>query len=62
MKEPLGGIQQNPNKVYREIDAILTLELARYKKMSPNELAKNRYDKFRYMDAAIIEEAKKEKA
>ena len=62
VKEPLGGIQQNPNKVYREIDAILTLELARYKKMSPNELAKNRYDKFRYMDAAIIEEAKKEKA
>lgn len=62
VKEPLGGIQQNPNKVYREIDAILALELARYKKMSPNELAKNRYDKFRYMDAAIIEEAKKEKA
>lgn len=62
VKEPLGGIQQNPNKVYREIDAILTLELARYRKMSPNELAKNRYDKFRYMDAAIIEEAKKEKA
>ena len=62
VKEPLGGIQQNPNKVYREIDAILTLELARYKKMSPNELAKNRYDKFRYMYAAIIEEAKKEKA
>lgn len=62
VKEPLGGIQQNPNKVYREIDALLTLELARYKKMSPNELAKNRYDKFRYMDAAIIEEAKKEKA
>lgn len=62
VKEPLGGIQQNPNKVYREIDAILTLELARYKKMSPNELAKNRYDKFRYMDTAIIEEAKKEKA
>ena len=62
VKEPLGGIQQNPNKVYREIDAILTLELARYKKMSSNELAKNRYDKFRYMDAAIIEEAKKEKA
>lgn len=62
VKEPLGGIQQNPNKVYREIDAILNLELARYKKMSPNELAKNRYDKFRYMDAAIIDAAKKENA
>ena len=58
IKEPLGGIQQNPNKVYREIDAVLNLELARYKKMSPNELAKNRYDKFRYMDAAIIDAAK----
>ena len=62
IKEPLGGIQQNPNKVYREIDAVLNLELARYKKMSPNELAKNRYDKFRYMDAAIIDAAKKENA
>lgn len=62
IKEPLGGIQQNPNKVYREIDAVLNLELARYKKMSPNELAKNRYDKFRYMDVAIIDAAKKENA
>ena len=62
IKEPLGGIQQNPNKVYREIDAVLNLELARYKKMSPNELAKNRYDKFRYMDAAIIDAAMKENA
>lgn len=62
IKEPLGGIQQNPNKVYREIDAVLNLELARYKKMSPNELAKNRYDKFRYMDTAIIDAAKKENA
>lgn len=62
VKEPLGGIQQNPNKVYRELDAILVLELEKYKKMTPNELAKNRYDKFRYMDAAIIEAAKKENA
>lgn len=62
IKEPLGGIQQNPNKVYREIDAVLNLELSRYRKMSPNELAKNRYDKFRYMDASIIEAAKKENA
>lgn len=60
IKEPLGGIHQNPSKVYREIDAVLTLELARYKRMSPNELAKNRYDKFRNMDLAIIEAAKKE--
>lgn len=62
VKEPLGGIQQNPNKVYRELDALLVLELEKYKKMTPNELAKNRYDKFRYMDAAIIEAAKKENA
>ncbi len=60
IKEPLGGIQQNPNKVYREIDSLLQTELAKYKKMTPNELARNRYDKFRYMDAAIIEAAKKE--
>ncbi len=62
VKEPLGGIQQNPNKVYRELDALLVLELEKYKRMTPNELAKNRYDKFRYMDAAIIEAAKKENA
>lgn len=62
VKEPLGGIQQNPNKVYRELDAILVLELEKYKRMTPNELAKNRYDKFRYMDATIIEAAKKENA
>lgn len=60
IKEPLGGIHHNPNKVYREIDALLVLELAKYKKMSSNELARNRYDKFRYMDAAIIDAAKKE--
>jgi hypothetical protein len=30
--------------------------------MSPNELAKNRYDKFRYMDAEIIRAAEKENA
>ena len=62
VKEPLGGIQQNPNKVYRELDTLLVLELEKYKRMTPNELAKNRYDKFRYMDAAIIEAAKKENA
>lgn len=60
VKEPLGGVQQKPNKVYRELDALLVLELERYKKMTPNELARNRYDKFRYMDVAIIEAAKKE--
>lgn len=62
IKEPLGGIHHNPHKVYREIDALLVLELAKYKRMSPNELAKSRYDKFRYMDAAIIDAAKKENA
>ncbi len=62
IKEPLGGVHQNPNKVYREIDTILVQELAKYKKMMPDALAKNRYDKFRYMDAGIIEAAKKENA
>lgn len=60
IKEPLGGIHQNPKWVYREIDGLLMLELAKYKRMSPNKLAKSRYDKFRYMDAAIIEAAQKE--
>jgi acetyl-CoA carboxylase carboxyl transferase alpha subunit len=60
--EPLGGVHHNPQKVYREIDNMLTEELNKYKKMSPNELAKNRYDKFRYMDAEIIRAAEKENA
>lgn len=62
IKEPLGGVHQNPHKVYREIDSMLVSELAKYKKMLPDALARNRYDKFRYMDAAIIEAAKKENA
>lgn len=62
IREPLGGAHQNPQMVYREMDALLTLELAKYRRMSPTELAKQRYDKFRYMDAAIIEAARKENA
>lgn len=60
IREPLGGAHQNPNKVYREIDALLTLELANLRRIAPAELAKQRYDKFRYMDAAIIDAARKE--
>lgn len=60
IREPLGGAHQNPQMVYREMDALLTLELAKYRRMNPTELAKQRYDKFRYMDAAIIDAAKKE--
>lgn len=60
IREPLGGAHQNPHKVYREIDALLTLELANLRRMAPAELAKQRYDKFRYMDAAIIDAARKE--
>lgn len=56
--EPLGGVHHNPQKVYREIDNMLMVELSRYKKMTPNELAKNRYDKFRLMDAELIAEGK----
>ncbi|MBR1567932.1 MAG: acetyl-CoA carboxylase carboxyl transferase subunit alpha, partial [Lachnospiraceae bacterium] len=57
--EPLGGAHHNPQKVYRELDNMLVAELTKYKKMSPNELARNRYEKFRHMDAAIIAQAKK---
>lgn len=62
ISEPLGGVHHNPQKVYREIDNMLMEELTKYKKMSPNELARNRYDKFRYMDAGIIRAAEKENA
>ena len=57
ISEPLGGVHHNPQKVYREIDNMLMAELNKYKKMSANELAKNRYDKFRNMDAGIIKAA-----
>lgn len=60
ISEPLGGAHHNPQKVFREIDNMLTEELTKYRKMSPNELARNRYDKFRFMDAGIIREAERE--
>ncbi|MBQ8982773.1 MAG: acetyl-CoA carboxylase carboxyltransferase subunit alpha [Lachnospiraceae bacterium] len=57
--EPLGGAHHNPQKVYRELDNMLMSELTKYKKMSANELARNRYDKFRNMGAAIIAQEQK---
>ncbi len=52
--EPVGGAHHNPNKVYREIDEMLVREITRLKKMSPAELAKQRYEKFRNIDRAVL--------
>ena len=54
IKEPAGGAHHYPEKVYREIDEMLTREIARFKKMNPAELAKQRYDKFRNIDRAVF--------
>ena len=57
IKEPLGGAHHDPEFVYKEIDNMLVEELYKYKKMTGNELAKERYEKFRFIDAQIIADA-----
>lgn len=49
--EPLGGAHLNTAAVYRAVDKYLRRELEKYIKMSPDELAKHRYRKFRTIDA-----------
>ena len=51
--EPLGGAHHDPKSVYEAIDAALLKEFARFKHMSPNEVAKDRYEKFRNIDAKV---------
>ncbi len=58
--EPLCGAHHDPKAVYSSIDEVLTKELARLKKMSGHELAKNRYEKFREIDKIIVKAAEKE--
>lgn len=49
--EPVGGAHLNPKAVYKTLDRYLKKELEKYVKMSPDELSKHRYKKFRSIDS-----------
>ena len=53
IKEPLGGMHHDPEKVYKDLDERLGRELKRYSGMSPEEIAEERYQKFRNIDALV---------
>lgn len=48
--EPVGGAHINPKAVYKTVAKYLTKELAKYLKMSEDEVGKHRYKKFRNID------------
>ena len=54
IREPLGGAHRSPSVVYNEIDEILVRELRSFKNKSGNDIAKDRYEKFRHIDRAIL--------
>ena len=54
IREPLGGAHHNPSVVYREIDEMLVRELRRFKGKSGSEIARDRYEKFRNIDSAVL--------
>lgn len=49
--EPVGGAHLNPKAVYKTVGRYLRKELEKYAKMSPEELSKHRYKKFRSIDS-----------
>lgn len=52
--EPVGGAHINPKVVYKSVDKYIRKELDKYVKMSPDELSKHRYKKFRNIDADYL--------
>ena len=48
--EPIGGAHHDPEAVYKSIDRMILKEFNTLKKMSPNEIARARYEKFRNID------------
>ncbi len=52
--EPVGGAHQNPKAIFKTVDKHLKKELEKYLKMSPDELSKHRYKKFRNIDAQYL--------
>ena len=53
IKEPVCGAHHDPVKVYEEIDRILMRDLKKYRNMTPDEIAKERYQKFRMIDSKV---------
>ena len=54
IKEPLCGAHHNPSVVYRDIDEMLVRELRKFKGKSGSEIARERYEKFRNIDSAVL--------
>ena len=54
INEPLCGAHHNPSVVYRDIDEMLVHELRRFKGKSGSDIAKDRYEKFRHIDRAVL--------
>ena len=51
--EPAGGAHRDPQAVYKAIEILIIKEFNRFKRMSPAEIARDRYDKFRNIDMAV---------
>ena len=49
IKEPVGGAHYDPEAMAKELKKSLLNALDEYKNMTPEELKKDRYDKFRRM-------------
>ena len=58
IKEPIGGVHHNPDAVYKEIEERISRDLARYKNLTPDEVANDRYEKFRDIDLLVRERRK----
>ena len=50
--EPAGGIHHDPDTVYKAIERLIIREFNRMKGMSPADIARERYEKFRNIDIA----------
>ncbi len=53
IEEPAGGIHHNPQAVFKTIERVILKEFNALKKLSPNEIARARYEKFRNIDKAV---------
>ena len=51
--EPAGGAHRDPKTVYKAIERVIMKEFNSFKKMSPAEIARDRYMKFRNIDIAV---------
>ncbi len=54
--EPLGGAHLNPKMVFKTVDRYIRRELEKYIKVGPEEIAKQRYKKFRLIDEKYLAE------